>query len=138
MGAQVPINFKAARLTTIIGVVFVLASGCLSVLTGFEVIGPQRPKGDENFSALNLHAKWKCRRESFIFILSEDFLGALGVIMLLPAFQSLRRILTEKSGTLLQVMYFCFVIGITLPTIEFLQNLGSASASDAISTWDNL
>eukprot|EP01092_Planopodium_desertum_P000042 TRINITY_DN1006_c0_g2_i1.p1 TRINITY_DN1006_c0_g2~~TRINITY_DN1006_c0_g2_i1.p1 ORF type:complete len:163 (-),score=35.60 TRINITY_DN1006_c0_g2_i1:74-562(-) len=129
------------RVASIVGSVLIITSGILSVLIGFHVIGPQRPVDDPatEFTSEYLNAEWTWQRKIAPYTIAQDFLSCIGSILFIPVFQALRQVFSTRSKSLTHnIMFFSFLIGVCLPALEFLQNLGSTAAADLISTWDNL
>eukprot|EP01091_Cochliopodium_minus_P016204 TRINITY_DN5999_c0_g1_i2.p1 TRINITY_DN5999_c0_g1~~TRINITY_DN5999_c0_g1_i2.p1 ORF type:complete len:259 (-),score=33.70 TRINITY_DN5999_c0_g1_i2:82-858(-) len=134
----------SVAIITFVSAGFMFISTLLTCLGYFGAIKGKYPSFDlkvypeGRLSADYLDLVWEWRNSMFPTQIAIDFFITTSLIMLTQGIHVLKKIHTEKYSMIHRVMYNLFLAGAILPSIEFLENLGTSASSAEIWNYKDL
>jgi len=127
--------FASAVCFEVSGIVIVLLY--LGVFTGTELPSSAKYQGG-NLDPAYLQKLWAWNKSALPAVVVFDIFISVALLLLAHATICLKKCYRGGQGMARTLMSNCFLIGAVLPSIEFLQDLGSNTAAVWISGWQYL
>eukprot|EP01091_Cochliopodium_minus_P013597 TRINITY_DN4414_c0_g1_i1.p1 TRINITY_DN4414_c0_g1~~TRINITY_DN4414_c0_g1_i1.p1 ORF type:complete len:252 (-),score=52.40 TRINITY_DN4414_c0_g1_i1:20-775(-) len=106
----------------------------LNACINFGAFGdPVHTDINDPYNETDLKSKWEFNRKIFPAYQAATFFYAIGLLILLQGITCLRKIYGEQENMASKSIYYCFLIGIILPSLQFLQNIGTQKMAGWIS-----